>query len=110
MDNGWLGIGWSQARERKSLVVTAGRHTTRSSRHDADPHTGCSVTADGAQIPAARCGKEAARVPFISGLVPAAATSRRLRSAITIDGYGPEVPQHRSPACVLAGPRHDSVC
>jgi hypothetical protein len=38
---------------------------------DVNPHIGGGITADGPQIPAARRGKNIARAPFISRLIPA---------------------------------------
>src|ERR1035441_6382601 len=38
---------------------------------DKNPHISGGITADGAQIPAARRGKNIARAPFISRLIPA---------------------------------------
>src|ERR1022692_4699491 len=38
---------------------------------DKNPHISSGITADGVQIPAARRGKNIARAPFISRLIPA---------------------------------------
>jgi hypothetical protein len=41
-----------------------------SPRDDINPHVRCGITANGAQIPAARRGKDIARAPLISRLIP----------------------------------------